>query len=288
MRNKTKMFGVLAMGVLLMAFLPLVSPAECGGQSCGADVNLTIGNEVPTIPYVSPVSAITLTGLATKEVVVQFNATDQNGFADLDFATPQVELVKGAVTRTSSSCSAILNTTFTTTFECTVDLNFYDVEGADWVVNASVYDVSATYVENSSTVATVNSLDYVDADVSAMDWASATLGVDDVEVDSPLTIQNGGNQVYPTVNIMGYNATGVTFGNVIPASVFSVHSLTGQTTTQTYMVDSTNVDVSSVIDLNSIGASETETIYAYVDVPLGIQADTYLSDSSWSILVTAI
>lgn len=282
MRNKTKMLVVIPVFALMFAILPLISADTCVGQNCNATINLTIGNVAPTIPYVFPVSAVTLNGGTTKNVYVQFNATDDNGYADLNFATAQVRLINGIVTRTSSSCSSIVNTTFTSTLNCTIALNFYDDAGV-WTINATISDLQSIEAENSTTSVTVNALDYVTQDVNYFNWASATLGANDVEAGNPITLTNGGNQDYATLNIKGQNATGVTYADVINANRFSVDDQTGQTTGQIYMVADTNVDVSSILNLNSHGASVTKNIYAYVDVPTGIRADSYLSNTAWTI-----
>jgi len=282
MRNKTKMLVVIPVFALMFAILPLISADTCVGQNCNATINLTIGNVAPTIPYVFPVSAVTLNGGTTKNVYVQFNATDDNGYADLNFATAQVRLINGIVTRTSSSCSSIVNTTFTSTLNCTIALNFYDDAGV-WTINATISDLQSIEAENSTTSVTVNALDYVTQDVNYFNWASATLGANDVEAGNPITLTNGGNQDYATLNIKGQNATGVTYADVINANRFSVDDQTGQTTGQIYMIADTNVDVSSILNLNSHGASVTKNIYAYVDVPTGIRADSYLSNTAWTI-----
>jgi len=283
MKNKTKLFVGMSIIALMFAFLPLVRADVCVGQNCPANINLTIGNVAPTIPYVVPGSAITLNGGTTKVVTVTFNATDDNGYADLNFATAKVELIKGVVTRTSSACIPVLNGTITSTIDCTVTLNFYDEAGADWMVNATIKDLANAPAENSSNVATVNSLDYVTQDVTYFAWASATLGTNDVEANNPITLTNGGNQNYATMNIKGQKAVGEVYLDEIGADKFSVSNLTGQTTGQIYMINNTNVDVSSMLNLNTHGASVTKNIYAYVNVPTGISADTYLSSSAWTI-----
>jgi len=108
-------------------------------------------------------------------------------------------------------------------------------------------------------------------------------GTDDNEADNTITITNGGNQVYANFDITGQNATGQTFTDLINADKFSVDNLGGQTSGQVYMISNTPVDVTSKLSLNSKGASVTEQIFFYADIPSGIRADTYLSDTAWAI-----
>ena len=283
MKTQTKIFAGITVVALMLAFLPLVFADECVGQNCGANINLTIGNNAPTIPYVEPVSAITLNGGTTKSVTVSFNATDTNGYADLDVASAKVELINGATIRTLSSCSSVSDSGDTSEIECTGDLNFYDDAGS-WTVNASIEDLASLYVENASTSATVNALDYVEQDVNYFAWATATLGTNDLEADNQLTLTNGGNQDYTTMNIKGQDATYST--STIDAEQFSVDNVGSATTGQIYMIGNTNVDVSAKLGLTTHGASVTEVVYAYVDVPTGILSGLYQSTSAWEISLT--
>jgi hypothetical protein len=249
-------------------------------------MNVTIGNVAPTIPEVYPVSAITLNGGTTKLVTILFNASDDNGYSDLDFATAQVSLSKiGEATRTSSSCGATVNYTTISTISCDVTLQFYDGDGS-WIINATIDDLASATAINDTTTATINALDYVTQDVTYVAWTTATLGIDDNEADNTITLTNGGNQAYPNFDITGQNATGQTFADVIDADKFSVDNETAKTSGQVYMISNTPVDVTSKLSLNSKGASVTEEIFFYVDIPLGIVADSYLSDSAWAIQVS--
>jgi hypothetical protein len=286
MKNKTKLFVGMTIIALMFAFLPLVYADECVGQSCGADINLTIGNTAPTIPYVEPISAVTLNGGTTKAVTVVFNATDSNGYADLNDSTAKAELIKGVVTRSSASCSVVIGSGDTTQYSCSVNLQFYDEAGVDWEIHASVDDLASETAENNTEVFTVNALDYVSQDVSVFGWLSATLGANDVEASNPIVLTNGGNQDYTAINIKGQKAVGSIYLDEIGADKFSVDNETGQTSGQIYMVDNTNVDVSSMLGLTTHGASVTESIFAYVDVPTGIRADTYLSSTAWAIALS--
>jgi hypothetical protein len=282
-KKKKTLFVMIAL-LGIMSILPFVFADVCSGQNCPADINLTISNIAPTIPEVYPVSAITLNGGTTKVVTIEFNASDTNGYEDLDFATAEVNLSKsGETTRTSSVCSAIANYTEVSTISCDVTMQFYDGAGSDWKITATIEDLATETAINDTTFAVVNALDYVTQDKTYVNWATATLGANDEEADNTIAITNGGNQVYSTFDITGQSATGVTFADVINANKFSVDSDTGQTSGQIYMVSATPVDVTSLLSLNTKGASVTEEIFFYADIPSGIRADSYLSDNAWGI-----
>ena len=284
--QKTKRNSLLVMAILLasvLLFLPLITADTCVGENCNANINLTIGNVAPTIPQVFPVSAITLNGGTTKVVTIGFNASDENGYGDLNLTTAQISLSKGGeTTRTSSSCISTADNGLVSTISCNVTMQFYDGSGS-WTITATIKDNTGVTATNDTTEAVVNALDYVTQDVTYVNWGDATLGTDDNEADNTITITNGGNQVYANFDITGQNATGQTFTDIINADKFSVDNLGGQTSGQVYMISNTPVDVTSKLSLNSKGASVTEQIFFYADIPSGIRADTYLSDSAWAI-----
>jgi len=280
---------VISIGILLIfCFItPVNSADQCVGQDCSTNMTLVIGNEAPTIPYVMAVSAVTLNGGTTTNVEVSFNASDPNGFDDLDFSTGNVTFSKpGETDRSSASCSAVQNTTLTSVVNCTVEMQFYDTDGTDWMINVSIADDAGVRAENTTTNVTVNSLDYVSQDVLSVTWASVSAGSDDNEADNIINITNGGNQDYPYFNITGYDASGDNLGNLIYAENFSVSNLTGQSSGQIYMVNDTEVDTSLQLNLNDHGAVVTEEIYFYVDLDGGLPADTYRSDDDWVMAVS--
>lgn len=284
--QRTREKSLFVIAILLasvLSLLPLIVADECVGQNCPANINLTIGNIAPTIPEVFPVSAITLNGGTTKVATIEFNASDENGYGDLNVSSAQVSLSKGGeATRTSTTCISIADYTLVSTISCNVTMQFYDGDGA-WTITATIKDYAGDTATNDTTEVVVNTLDYVTQDVTYVNWADVTLGTDDNQADNTITLTNGGNQVYANFDVTGQNATGQTFADIINADKFSVDNVGSATTGQIYMSSNTPVDVSSKLLLDTKGASVTEQIFFYVDVPSGIKADNYLSDSAWAI-----
>jgi hypothetical protein len=265
-----------------------IADTECSGQDCPVNTTIILGNTAPTIPTVTSPGTITLNGGTTKVVYAQFVADDANGYADLNDSTAQVALSKsGEATRTSSSCAILSQSGSQTEYNCTITMQFYDSAGSDWMVNASVKDNAGDIATNSTETATVNALDYVTQDLATIGWSSVYVGQNDAEASAPLVLTNGGNQDYTNVSVKGYGATGAVYSDAITANKFSIDDQTGQTTGQTYMSNGVYVDVTQLTGLNAHGASVTENAYFYLDVPTGIRPDTYTSDSTWSVKVSA-
>ena len=283
--SKTKLCFSIVTLFLLANMVSFASGAECTSQECTGTISLTLGNTAPTIPSVDPVSAITLNGGTSKTIYIVFNASDANGYLDIDHSTANVTISKGGeITRYANDCIAQENTTQQTVFNCSIDMQFYDSAGTDWNIDATVDDDSATTAQNNSEAFTLNSLDYITQDVTAVAWGTVNVGVNDEEADNPITLTNGGNQDYTAFDITGYDADNA--GNVINAENFSVDSNTAQTTGQVYMVDGVATDVTSVIPgLTTHGEVVTEEVYFYVDMPSALPAGEYTQTSSWVIKV---
>ena len=276
---------VVVMGLMLMS--GFVMAAECSGQDCSADADVTVDNAAPTIGTVNAPASITLNGGTTKVVIVNFTATDTNGVGDLNDSTAQVTLSKAGETDRSSTvaCSILSSSGTDTEYSCSITMQFYDGAGS-WNVNASVEDNTGVLVYNDSQSSTVNALDYITQDVTSVSWSSVSVGTNDAESTAPIVLTNGGNQDYSNVSIKGYGATGTTYSDTIAANLFSVDDQTGQTTGQTYMSSGVYVQATQLTGLNTHGAAVTENIYFYLDVP-NVAPDTYNSDTTWSILVSA-
>ncbi|MBR9705966.1 hypothetical protein GOV14_02955 [Candidatus Pacearchaeota archaeon] len=230
------------------------------------------------ISWVEPISAITLNGGTTKQFYIRFNVSGDN----LNASTAKIEISYNEETRNSSSC---VNSSSANQFNCTIIMQFFDSAGS-WNINASIQNTTGSIETNNSINFTVNALDYVSQDISAISWASVTSGTNDQEAAAAMVLTNGGNQNYTNISIKGFDATGASNGEVIFAENFSVDPDTSQTVGQTYMNNNTYTDVSVLNGLTNYGSSSTENIYFYVDTTFGLRADTFTSDSSWSILVS--
>lgn len=270
---------------LMASMFSFVSAIDCATEECAGNVSITLGNTAPTIPYVAPISAVTLTGGTAKTVYVVFNASDANGYLDLNHSTANVTLWKtGETNRSASSCVAQQNTTEVTVFNCSVSMQFYDSAGADWKVYATVKDDATSTAENTTVTFTVNALDFITQNTASVIWGAVSLGTNDEQADNTITLTNGGNQDYTVLNITGYDARNGT--NVIPAENFSVDSVGGATTTQVYMVNATAVNVTSrIAGLTTHGVSVTEEIFFYLDVPNALPQGVYTQVATWKIKV---
>jgi parallel beta-helix repeat protein len=240
------------------------------------DVFVLEGGGAPVsigIPWVQSISSITLTGGTTKNVYIAFNVTGD----DINSSSGQIVLKNGVESRTSNSCSNI-----SSTYNCTIVFQFYDSAGS-WNINATIKDTSNNLAVNDTTSTTVNALDYITQDITSLSWTSLAVGSNDNEASVPMILSNKGNQDYSNISIKAYNCTGQSYSDKIPATKFSNDNVTGATSGQTYLQEDIYIQNTKLTKLNQHGASISQSIYFYVDIPLNIRADTYISDNTWKI-----
>ncbi|MCH7850115.1 MAG: hypothetical protein IH845_00545 [Nanoarchaeota archaeon] len=274
---------VVATFISLMMYF-VVADTECTGQDCSVSTSLSVGNSVPNITNVEGGLDVTLTEESSVTKNVTFNVTDNNGFADLNDSTAQcIGFKTGEANRTSSSCTPLTQSGNNASYDCAVDFQYFDAAAADWTWNCTISDNSAASATNDTVSFTINSLNFVDVNVTTVSWAVVNPSTDDEEADAPINLDNGGNQNYETAFVTAYNATDGS--NVIPASVFSLNNLTGQTAGQTYMVENVSTNITSFFTLPR-GNAANEDIFVYVDTP-AVPTGSYTSTNNWIIEITA-
>jgi hypothetical protein len=244
--------------------------------------DLSLGNAVPTITDVVAISAVDLAAGTSVPVYVVFDVTDINGYEDIDLAEGLVTLsLAGETSRTNitGNCDNSNDGANVVTFNCTVDMQFYDGAGA-WTVNVSAKDDAAAAVYDDADTVTVNALDDILFDDTAINCGSGLVAGSNDNACDVLTITNRGNQNYASMNETAANLDDDTTGTyVIGASVFSAS--TTDTPVGTALSNGVEVAIPSTT-LNK-GAASSLSIYTYVDVPTGRPADTYTSTTDWVI-----
>ena len=258
-------------------------PCSFGDDELGIFFGSGAANNPPQITQVQSVSAITLSEFSTKTVDILFNVTDNDGYTDLNDSLAWCRLFKiGEPNRTSSGCTAQDQSGNDLVYNCSVGMYYYDASGT-WNITCYAEDVGGFNDTNNTETATVNALNYVTQDLSALNWSSLNPGAEDGEAQSPLILTNGGNQDYTGFNITSKNAT--SGSDVIPNNKFMVDNESGQISGQTYLND-------SGVDWNEGNLSRctspclsnsTEESYFYVDTPTGILGGVYASIANWTI-----
>lgn len=282
MKDKTgRLNNVLA---LLMAVVIFVT----GSYLILADTDthtttLNVSNTEPTVGNIGS-QAVACSEGSSVNYYVWFDCTDANTVDDLNNTLAIVTLnMTGETDRTNTTGNCGTSDAGNVrTYNCSIPMQFYDKAGA-WTINASCGDADQTtvYVSNVTQTVTVPSCDAVTLNDSAIDCGTLASPSSDQQCDTE-QLTNAGNFNYSTsINLTGYNLTST--NDEILASAFNVNVSDsggdGDAVAHTTPITIT----SATLDR---GASETEVIYMWVDVPADKRAEAYTSSSAWSYLTS--
>ena len=287
--NEKKIFATTTTLTFLFLLISLsfsVFPALGAPTNVTFAVNLTItGNTAPTIISVQGGISINPVESSTRTVNVLFNASDDNGHADMDYTTAQVILsLAGETARTSSTCVNFANNSLIKRFNCTVDLQYYDLDGS-WTINATVEDTVNARAEDTGTTLTYGALQALRSNIAGVTFGSIALDAL-TSASAPMLLNNTGNQNFTQINVTAYTLRGTTTTTeIIPASNMSINATAnGWGTT---LVNGTSIEIGQATLSRDISGIDTnETLYFWVDVPpSGLSTQDYVSEQDWIIEV---
>lgn len=262
-----------------------LSTVVFGATNSDLDADFTIQNNAPTIPWVEDVASDNPTEASTTTITVIFNATDTDGWLNIDVSTAQASLSKaGETTRSSASCTNQTLGSNTQVFSCNVDMYFYDDDGS-WTITATVDDINSATATNDTTTFTYGTLSAMTVDIGAITFGTTlNLGDNDNGANDTTVLTNTGNQDFTTINVKGQDLVGETTpAETVGASNFeAVTSNTANAGDD--LVTNTNVQVTGATLVR--GASSTEELWYFLDVPSsGLSAQKYSTTTAWNINV---
>ena len=288
-----KGLGLSRLGVaILIICLAMASVVYAGDTAQDTlTTSLVLGNAAPVVNdvVVQNSGAYKPTSCSTTEVTVRFNATDDNGWEDIDLTNGSTNctLAKGGTTATLSAgtCTKVSNSTSTKAlFQCTGDMQYYYLTGADWAVTCAVVDSAAATDNNATATMTYNRLeDIVIVDASAA-WTSITTSSTDVASDdNAIVVNNCGNAYFATLNVTGYDLIGATTAtDKIPASDFSCNDAAAAGGEALVNTTATTMTGGALL----IGSGVSEDVYLYLEqITVPVSAQTYNSESAWQIML---
>jgi len=253
-------------------------------------VNLSLGgNAAPTVTWVQSGLTPNPTESSTTTIYILFNASDNNGHADLDYTTAQVILTRAGETQRASvaNCVNFNNDSLVKQFNCSVNMQYYDDDGA-LTINASVFDFSSATDDDTATTLAYGTLQAVRGAPLGITFGSVTLGSPFQATNDPLVLNNTGNQNFTQINLTAYDLTGiVTTDQYIAASqLYANISLDdfGDQLSNNTMVALTNGTLYR--DIGGMGSEINRNLYFRINVPAaGLSSQNYTSSSSWQIEV---
>ena len=272
--------------IALTVLLPMVFAADV---SRSFFVLLNLGNNGPTIVDVTAPGATDPNENGTKAIYFLFNASDEDGYDNLDHATAQVLVtLSGGDTHTSSGCVPFVNSSNFTSYNCTVTFNYYDNASSSWLINASVQDINANSTFNDTEAFTLNSISSMHLLSYSLNFGSVSLGSTAAAQDNPFILNNTGNFDFTEVNVTGYDLSGIT----TPSEVIFAANFTASITDAegTELVNGTTIQVPSASLAHGApgaGAISNESLYFYVRVAdSGLGSQNYNATDMWTITVS--
>ena len=251
-------------------------------------VNLSLGgNAVPVVTWVQSGLTPNPTESTTTTVWIQFNASDDNGHADIDYSTAQIILNRsGETQRTSSSCDNFNNDSLVKQFNCSVNLQYYDDEGA-WTINASVSDFSSASDEDTGTTLSYGALQAVRGTPLGITFGTVNLGQSRNATNDPLILNNTGNQNFTEINLTAYDLT----GQDIPSQYIAASQFYANISLDNYgdqLSNNTPVTLTNGTLSRDIGGTDVNrNLYIFVTVPgSGLSNQNYTSSDLWQIEVS--
>jgi len=293
----------IILGLLLILSISFISAGFFGdiydkvtgrATSDTTALNVTIGNSAPSIDWVESISPKNPTDDSTTSITFNFTATDTDGATNIDGDTGKAYFQRaGETTRSNTSCVNYSSSGNDMNFTCTIDMWYYDENGA-WTINVTVQDINNAYDENSSTTFTYNVLPGMKMSPTSLEWASVGLTDTDTGADNnPIQINNTGNDVSLSINVSAYDLQGeITDTEYIFANNFTVENKTAGCS-GTAMQNATSINVTSAVlergnhslNYNNATSGQEQIYFCLKGVPQDISSQSYSSTGfgAWTI-----
>jgi len=266
---------LLFTGTLLALLVPVMMLVAGDSQTFSASAIVT--NQAPTVA-VDTGQSVSGQIATSKVVYIYFNATDKNGYSDLNDSSAQVIINKtGETSRTSSSCSVASHPDANTTrYNCSVTIWYWDADGS-WTINATVSDKTPSESQNASITVDLGTLDAISIVESSLSFTGSP-GTDNVPSSpEPQKINNTGNQNYGTIQV-----TGIDFRNTTIIGVSNVTMNRTDSNGPGDILVNNSAQTLTGGTLNK-GNNSLENIYFWLDIPESTQPGTYNALSAWTI-----
>jgi hypothetical protein len=242
-RIKKRDLLIVTMFFILIALIPFIYAQTQTPKTAGVGVWLVISNQNPVNITLNNASGFAVDPVSadTSAILISFNVSDPDGAGQINGTLGGRVIVNvtlgtpgDAQFRTQSSC---VNTTLDSDeviFNCTVNMQYYDNNSANWVINITVIDSNSGTFRNASETFTYNSLAAFSlnakgvGEAANLNFTSLNLGDQNQEAKAPLILNNTGNNDFDQINITAAALVGVsTPSETIAAASFFVNVTNG-------------------------------------------------------------
>ena len=242
---------ILIMSVIFSLSVPLIY-AVASNSTQGFGVWLVISNQNPTNITLNNVTGFSFDPVAGgfAGLIISFNVSDPDGAGDINGTrggrvTVNITLGDNDDSQFRFSDDTCTNSTEgaptiqIVTFNCTINMRYYDNASSKWVINITVEDSNGAIGRNSSSgdaAGTANVFTYNTVsgfslkarhpgEGANLNFSSLNLGAQDQQAKAPLLLNNTGNGDFELIRIMAANLVGITTTTeTIAASSFFVNA----------------------------------------------------------------
>ncbi|MGV8171366.1 MAG: hypothetical protein ACP5OA_01600, partial [Candidatus Woesearchaeota archaeon] len=233
-------------------------------------------NTPPNITYVISIEAIN--PIESSQTVIEFNFTvnDAQGNDTINVSSAVVLINNSGTTRQSTACNGVAINYTAQNISCNVSLQYYDPAGV-WDVNISISDTMNNYTQNTSTTFTYNTLYAIVLNTNLLDFGSLNAGDVD-KTAGTLTLNNTGNFNYTLITLKAYDLVNDT--HTLSAPNFRINIT--DSSVGTVLSNDTFINITDATLPRSTNSSiGNQSMYVYVDIPLGTAAKKYNSLLDW-------
>jgi len=264
------------------------------------DINITLGNTVPTIPLVFNVSADPVAEISVN-VVFKFTAQDHDNATDLVDATAFAKFTKTDETERNVTCNKVNgeDSGENRNYTCTVKMWYWDAEGP-WDVSVSVGDLSGENATNTTTKMTYGRTKSFKLAPSLLTWTGLKPSDVNKTANEYSTLNNTGNIVV-NVSINTTNLVGlIDSGKVINTVNFGIINSSGDECDVNLAVSPTAGSYEPLTDVNeenvaiqrgnlSSGAmvAKQKLYYCLIEVGAALTKQTYSTsvNGAWTVKI---
>jgi hypothetical protein len=242
-------------------------------KNSSAVIIMGMPNEAPQITWLQSISVMPNES-STRKVWIAFNATDTNGYEDIDLSSAKITVsMPGEIQRNSTECILQENDADTATINCSVYMYYYDGAG-QWTINATVSDMAGEKASDAS-VLEYGAL-FALTGYEGISFGSLELGQ---VAGTSIILNNTGNQDFNHFNITAFDLIGETLSQYIPAESFFVNT-TNEFGWQLQNSSTTTLD--AMLPRNNEGLGNLILYFRLIVPSSGLSQQNYIS-GNWII-----
>jgi len=282
--KKRKLIQLL---VFLMVVIPLVY-ATTGPVTQQFMVYLTMANRPPVIHWVNTTAAIDPVDSGNVVIVLLFNVTDPDGYADINASSADMSINDSNFIVNATQCWSVENDSNWGYYNCSITMKYwYNASG--YTINATILDENGSIAINASETFTYNELSAMSLPSTVVNFTGVNIGDENASAaTNPFLLNNTGNDDFDLVNISASALRGmIDLGVNLNVENISIN-WSANTDTALAMINTSNQTLTNAVLKHGEPPLSNMSINFYITLPSdsGLRPQDYNATKKWSITVT--